>query len=167
MNKSNTIDFAAIAKNLVFSAQQIADRIPHAFPFILLDKIIELGEKHIIGIKNVSFNEWFFQGHFPGNPIMPGVLMLEGMTQTGGLLAYERIPGATIKGNYLLKIDKVKFRSMVRPGDTLFYYIQLGDQVRRGMYFMTCEAYVDNKKVAEAEVSLFNENIAGLTTKLF
>ena len=98
MNKTNNIDFAALSKNTVFSAQQIAERLPHAFPFVLVDKIVEMGERHIIGMKNVTMNEWFFQGHFPNNPVMPGVLMVEGMAQTGGILS----PGRTIVLNFTL-----------------------------------------------------------------
>jgi UDP-3-O-[3-hydroxymyristoyl] N-acetylglucosamine deacetylase/3-hydroxyacyl-[acyl-carrier-protein] dehydratase len=167
LNEKLQILFERVVKKTVFDAQEVAERLPHSYPFLLVDKIVELGQQFIVGLKNVTWNEWYFQGHFKDEPVMPGVLILEGMMQTGGILSYERIPNAQIKGNYLLKIKEAKFKGIVRPGDTLFYYMELEDELRRGMYFLKGEAYVDDKKVAEAEFTLFNKNLQNQSTKLF
>ncbi|HRH61491.1 MAG TPA: bifunctional UDP-3-O-[3-hydroxymyristoyl] N-acetylglucosamine deacetylase/3-hydroxyacyl-ACP dehydratase, partial [Chitinophagaceae bacterium] len=102
----------------VFSLEHIEKTLPHRFPFLLVDKIIELSDKHIVGIKNVTFNEWFFQGHFPGNPVMPGVLQIEALAQTGGILCIN-VMGEGKFDTYFLKIDNFKFKQMVKPGDTM------------------------------------------------
>jgi UDP-3-O-[3-hydroxymyristoyl] N-acetylglucosamine deacetylase / 3-hydroxyacyl-[acyl-carrier-protein] dehydratase len=159
--------FEKVVKQTVYDAQEVAERLPHAYPFLLVDKIVELGQQYIVGVKNVTWNEWYFQGHFKDEPVMPGVLILEGMMQTGGILSLERIPGSTVKGNYVLKIGEAKFKGIVKPGDTIYYYMELGEDLRRGMYFLKGEAYVDDKKVAEADFTLFNKNLQGSSIKLF
>jgi UDP-3-O-[3-hydroxymyristoyl] N-acetylglucosamine deacetylase/3-hydroxyacyl-[acyl-carrier-protein] dehydratase len=102
----------------VFDQVYIEKKLPHRFPFLLVDKIIELSDNHIVGIKNVTFNEWFFQGHFPGNPVMPGVLQIEALAQCGGILAMNLSKDGQYD-TYFLKIDNCKFKQMVRPGDTM------------------------------------------------
>ncbi len=137
----------------VFSLDEIKKRLPHRYPFLLVDKIIALGESSIIGIKNVTFNEQFFQGHFPEESVMPGVLMVEALAQTGGLLVLSTVDEPEKYSTYFLKIDKVKFKSKVVPGDTIILKMELTDVIRRGIVTMYGQAFVGNKLVVEGELT--------------
>lgn len=133
--------------------QKLLALLPHRYPFLLIDKVIGIrGDEFGIGIKNVTANEPQFTGHFPGNPIMPGVLMIEGMAQTGGVLAIHNLGGDAGKTVYFMTIDKVKFRKPVIPGDRLEYHMTKFAK-KRNIWFYRGEAYVDGKLVAEAELS--------------
>jgi 3-hydroxyacyl-[acyl-carrier-protein] dehydratase len=127
--------------------------LPHRYPFVMVDRILSIvPEKSVTGIKNVTFNEPFFQGHFPGRPVMPGVLILEGMAQAGGIMAYYSTPGSI--GNKLLyfaSIDKARFRRPVVPGDQIVYKLEVL-KYKRGFWVMAGEAHVDGKLAAEAEL---------------
>ena len=118
---------------------------------MLIDKIIEISDTHIIGIKNVTYNEWFFQGHFPGNPVMPGVLQVEALAQCGGMLAIN-ITGEEKFDTYFLKIDNCKFKQKVFPGDTLILKMELTSHIRRGICEMKGTVYVGNKVCCEADL---------------
>jgi UDP-3-O-[3-hydroxymyristoyl] N-acetylglucosamine deacetylase/3-hydroxyacyl-[acyl-carrier-protein] dehydratase len=135
----------------VYDYQYIEKKLPHRFPFSLVDKIIELSDTHIVGIKNVTFNEWFFQGHFPGNPIMPGVLQIEALAQCGGILAIN-LSGEGQYDTYFLKIDNCKFKQMVKPGDTMLLKMELSAPIRRGIVEMRGTVYVGNKVATEADL---------------
>lgn len=130
---------------------RVKDLLPHRYPFLLVEKIIEIGENSITGIKNVSVNEPFFQGHFPEEPVMPGVLLIEAMAQTGGLLILNSVEEAHRYSTYFLKIDNVKFRQKVVPGDTLILKLNLTTEVRRGIANMKGYVFVGEKVVCEAE----------------
>lgn len=136
----------------IYDITQIEKSLPHKFPFLLVDKIIELSDNHVVGIKNVTFNEHFFQGHFPGNPVMPGVLQIEALAQTGGILALNNYSDPENYDTYFLKIDKVKFKQRVLPGDTLILKLELQNPIRRGICEMRGTVYVGNKLVTEAEL---------------
>ena len=137
----------------VFSVDDIKKKLPHRYPFLLVDKIIALDETSIVGVKNVTFNESFFQGHFPGEPVMPGVLMVEALAQTGGLLVLSTVKEPEKYSTYFLKIDKVKFKSKVVPGDTIILKMELTDVIRRGIVTMFGQAFVGNKLVLEGELT--------------
>lgn len=137
----------------LFDSVKIAEWLPHRFPFLLIDKIIELTENHVVGIKNVTFNENFFQGHFPNNPVMPGVLIIEAMAQTGGILALSTVPDPGNWDTYFMKIENAKFKHFVVPGDTVLFKMELQAPIRRGIVQMQATAYVGNKIVSEAELT--------------
>lgn len=130
---------------------RIKQLLPHRWPFQLVDKVIELSERHVVGIKNVTGNEQFFIGHFPEEPVMPGVLQIEAMAQTGGLLILNSVPDPERYSTYFLKIDGVRFRQKVVPGDTLIFRLDLLDKIRRGIVSMKGYAFVGDKIVSEAE----------------
>ena len=131
---------------------QIMNMLPHRPPFLLVDKILELSESHVVGMKNVTMNEPFFQGHFPGAPVMPGVLQIEAMAQAGGVLVLNTVPDPENYLTYFMKIDNVKFKHKVLPGDTLVFKCDLISPIRRGICHMQANAYANGKLVAEAEL---------------
>ncbi|MFW5707599.1 MAG: bifunctional UDP-3-O-[3-hydroxymyristoyl] N-acetylglucosamine deacetylase/3-hydroxyacyl-ACP dehydratase [Bacteroidota bacterium] len=136
----------------VYDMNDIKRMLPHRYPFLLVDKIIEISDSHVIGIKNVTMNESFFSGHFPNEPVMPGVLQIEAMAQTGGILILSTVDDPENYSTYFLKIDNVKFKQKVIPGDTLILSCNLISPVRRGICHMRCVGYVGSKVVLEAEL---------------
>lgn len=136
----------------VFDINSIDKTLPHKYPFLLVDKIIEMSDNHVVGVKNVTFNEPFFQGHFPGNPVMPAVLQLEAMAQVGGILALSTVDEPEKYNTYFLMIDKAKFKNKVVPGDTLVIKLELLSPIRRGICEMKGTAYVGNKIASTANL---------------
>ncbi|MFM7770737.1 MAG: 3-hydroxyacyl-ACP dehydratase FabZ, partial [Bacteroidota bacterium] len=134
----------------VFDINQISSMLPHRYPFLLVDRIIAMDEESIIGVKNVTMNEEFFQGHFPNNPVMPGVLQIEAMAQVGGIFALSKVSEPELYSTYFMKIDGVKFKQKVLPGDTLVFNLTLESPIRRGLVNMKGIAYVNGKEVMEA-----------------
>lgn len=134
----------------VYNLQQIENTLPHRYPFLMVDKIIELTNEQIVGIKNVTYNEFFFQGHFPTNPVMPGVLQIEALAQTGGILCINSMPEGQYD-TYFLKIDNCKFKQKVVPGDTMILKMELIQPIRRGICVMRGSVYVGNKLCTEGE----------------
>lgn len=136
----------------MLDVNEIMKTLPHRYPFLLVDRVKELElNKRIVAIKNVTINEPFFQGHFPGHPIMPGVLIIEAMAQVGGILAYKSEPETEGKVVYFMGIDKAKFRRPVVPGDTLEFVLEVIKQ-RRNIWVFKAEAFVDGERAAEAEI---------------
>jgi beta-hydroxyacyl-ACP dehydratase FabZ len=132
--------------------EKILELLPHRYPFLLVDRVLEIdGTRRIVGLKNVTFNEPFFQGHFPGHPVMPGVLIIEAMAQTGGLLLMEQIPDRASKVVYFMALDNVKFRKPVLPGDQLRMEVEML-QFRGKVARMKGTARVEGQVVAEAEM---------------
>jgi UDP-3-O-[3-hydroxymyristoyl] N-acetylglucosamine deacetylase/3-hydroxyacyl-[acyl-carrier-protein] dehydratase len=140
------------SKEPVLNVVEIMKLLPHRPPFLLVDKIIDLSDTHVVGVKNVTMNEDFFRGHFPGSPIMPGVLQIEAMAQTGGILALKSVPDPENYLTFFMKIDNVRFRNQVLPGDTLIFRLELISPVRRGIFHMKGTAYVGDKITTEAEM---------------
>jgi UDP-3-O-[3-hydroxymyristoyl] N-acetylglucosamine deacetylase/3-hydroxyacyl-[acyl-carrier-protein] dehydratase len=132
--------------------QDITALLPHRPPFLLVDRIIELSPTHVVGLKNVTMNEPFFTGHFPSNPVMPGVLLIEAMAQCGGVLVLKTVPDPENYLTYFMKIDQVRFKQKVVPGDTVFFKLDLLSPIRRGLCHMKGQAFVRNKLVMEAEM---------------
>lgn len=131
---------------------EIMKYLPHRYPFLLVDKIVEIGEAKIVGLKNVTINEPFFQGHFPGHPIMPGVLLIEAMAQVGGIFAFKSMNATPeTKVVYFMGIDKARFRKPVLPGDQIRFELELLKK-RGPVYSFKGNAFVDGKAVAEAEL---------------
>lgn len=137
----------------LMDVEKIKSLLPHRYPFLLLDKIIELTSTYVIGVKNVTANEGFFQGHFPGNSVFPGVLQMEALAQTGGILALTNAEVGYLWDTYFLKMDNVKFKAKVVPGDTLILKMELLSPIRRGIVHMQGTAYVGNKIVSEGELT--------------
>jgi UDP-3-O-[3-hydroxymyristoyl] N-acetylglucosamine deacetylase / 3-hydroxyacyl-[acyl-carrier-protein] dehydratase len=137
----------------VMDVNQIMKKLPHRFPFLFVDQVLELSPSRIIAMKQVTMNEWFFEGHFPNNPTFPGVLQVEAMAQTGGILALANTPDDEVWDTYFLKIDNCKFRDRVLPGDTLIFKMELIDPIRRGIVHMQGTCYVGSKVVSEAELT--------------
>jgi UDP-3-O-[3-hydroxymyristoyl] N-acetylglucosamine deacetylase/3-hydroxyacyl-[acyl-carrier-protein] dehydratase len=131
---------------------QIMDILPHRPPFLLIDRIIELSDTHVVGMKNVTMNENFFVGHFPGAPVMPGVLQVEAMAQCGGVLVLSTVPDPENYLTYFMKMDNVKFKQKVLPGDTLIFKCELITPIRRGICHMKSHGYANGKLVVEAEL---------------
>lgn len=138
-------------KELIFDNNRIRSMLPHRYPFLLVDKVIEMGSNYIVGVKNVTTNEPFFLGHFPQEPVMPGVLLVEAMAQTGGMLVLSTVDEPERYSTYFMKIDNVKFRQKVVPGDTLLFHVSFMTELRRGCAVMKGLAFVGEKVVCECE----------------
>lgn len=137
----------------IFDIESIRKLLPHRYPFLLVDKIIEMTDNYIVGVKNITFNEPFFQGHFPGNSIFPGVLQIEALAQVGGVFVLSKVEDPENWGTLLLKIDNTKFKYKVSPGDQLILKMELLSAVRRGICLMYGTAYVGSKLVSETELT--------------
>ncbi|SDE74402.1 bifunctional UDP-3-O-[3-hydroxymyristoyl] N-acetylglucosamine deacetylase/3-hydroxyacyl-ACP dehydratase [Riemerella columbipharyngis] len=149
--KKNVPDFD-LTKEPIFDINGIMRLMPHRPPFLLIDKVLELSDTHVVGLKNVTMNEPFFVGHFPKEPVMPGVLQVEALAQTGGILVLASVPDPENYSTYFIKIDKVKFKKKVVPGDTLIFKIELIEPIRRGIVHMQGYGYVGDSVVVEAEL---------------
>lgn len=149
--KKNVPDFD-LTKEPVFDINGIMKLMPHRPPFLLIDKVLELSDSHVVGLKNVTMNEPFFVGHFPKEPVMPGVLQVEALAQTGGILVLASVPDPENYSTYFIKIDKVKFKRKVVPGDTMIFKIELMTPIRRGIVHMQGYGYVGDQVAVEAEL---------------
>ena len=141
-----------LTRKPLYDINDIEKMLPHRYPFLLVDKIMEIQEETIIGVKNITMNEPMFQGHFPSNPIFPGVLQIEAMAQIGGVFALSKVEDPHLYSTYFMKIDKVKFKQKVVPGDTIVFELNLLSPIRRGLVNMGGVAYVNGKPVMEAEM---------------
>ena len=141
-----------LTKEPLYNIVDIEGMLPHRYPFLMVDKIMEIHENSIIGVKNITMNEPIFTGHFPGNPVFPGVLQIEAMAQVGGIFALSKVEEPHLYSTYFMKIDKVKFKQKIMPGDTVVFELSLLSPIRRGLVEMGGKAYVNGKIVAEAEM---------------
>jgi UDP-3-O-[3-hydroxymyristoyl] N-acetylglucosamine deacetylase/3-hydroxyacyl-[acyl-carrier-protein] dehydratase len=141
-----------LGKEPLMDINAIMSILPHRQPFLMIDKILELTPETVVGVKNVTMNEEFFKGHFPGNPVMPGVMLIEAMAQVGGILVLKTVPDPENYLTYFMKIDGVKFKQKVIPGDTVVFDLKLLTPIRRGICHMGGTAYVNGKPVMEAEM---------------
>jgi UDP-3-O-[3-hydroxymyristoyl] N-acetylglucosamine deacetylase/3-hydroxyacyl-[acyl-carrier-protein] dehydratase len=141
-----------LTKEPLYNIVDIEGMLPHRYPFLMVDKIMEIHENSIIGVKNITMNEPIFTGHFPGNPVFPGVLQIEAMAQVGGIFALSKVEEPHLYSTYFMKIDKVKFKQKIMPGDTVVFELTLLSPIRRGLVEMGGKAFVNGKIVAEAEM---------------
>jgi UDP-3-O-[3-hydroxymyristoyl] N-acetylglucosamine deacetylase/3-hydroxyacyl-[acyl-carrier-protein] dehydratase len=162
--KGEDVNFDAGAPAL-FDVREIMKILPHRQPFLLVDKIIELTPNHVVGVKNVTMNEFWTVGHFPDEPIMPGVLIVEAMAQTGGVLCLKTVPDPENYQTYFLKMDAVKFKQKVVPGDSCVFKLEFITPIRRGLCHMKGTTYVNNKVVAEAEMLAQIVKVRNVETK--
>lgn len=163
---ANNVDFGKILRKTILGSKarydatapaiidinKISELLPHRYPFLLIDKVIEMGHDYVVGVKNVTRNEEFFNGHFPVEPVMPGVLIIEALAQTGGILALSGVEEPETYSTYFAKIDKVKFKRKVIPGDALILKMELIAPVRRGMHHMKATAFVGSQIAVEGEL---------------